>query len=89
MELQTKKEQPLNGLLQENNNYGTRNERISKAKINGKKSKKVLQFTLDGKFIREWPSTAECGRNGFAQSAVARCCRGELPHYKGFLWKYS
>lgn len=73
----------------ENNNYGTRNERISKTKINGKKSKKVLQFTLDGKFIREWPSTAECGRNGFCQSGVAACCRGKLPHYKGFIWKYS
>ena len=72
-----------------NNNYGTRNERISKAKINGKKSKKVLQFTLDRKFIREWPSTAECGRNGFCQSGVAACCRGKLPHYKGFIWKYS
>ena len=51
--------------------------------------KRVLQYTLDGEFIREWESTRECGRNGFNQGAVAACCRGELPHYKGFRWEYK
>ena len=74
---------------EENNNYATRNERISKANTNGKLSKRVLQFTLDGEFIREWPSTRECGRNGFHQGNVAACCRGELKQYKGFLWMYK
>ena len=54
-----------------------------------KLSKIVLQFTLDGEFIREWPSTKECGRNGFNQSSVAACCRGELKQYKGFKWQYA
>ena len=72
----------------ENSNHGTRNERIAKAMTNGKLSKKVLQFTLDGEFVREWESTNECGRNGFNQGAVAACCRGEKPHYKGFRWMY-
>ena len=80
----------------ENNDYGTRNERagkaISKAKkgiINGKLSKRVLQLSLTGELIREWPSTQECGRNGFNQSAVCKCCNGKLSHYKGFLWMYA
>lgn len=77
----------------ENNNYGTRNERAGATnkivQINGKGSKPVLQLSLSGELIREWPSTAECGRNGFNQGAVAACCRGELPHYKGFLWMYA
>ena len=76
-----------------NINYGTRNERagkaISKAKINGKCSKKVLQFTLDGDFIREWESISECGRNGFDKGAVWRCCNGKLKQYKGFIWRYK
>ena len=72
----------------ENSNHGTRNERIAKANTNGKLSKKVLQFTLDGEFIREYPSIMECSRNGFKQSAVCNCCNGKLPHYKGFLWMY-
>ena len=67
----------------ENNNYGTRNKRMAKTK-----SKKVLQFTLDGVFVREWESTRECGRNGFDNSSVCQCCNGKKPHYKGFKWCY-
>ena len=73
----------------ENNDYGTRTERAAKARINGKKSKKVLQFTLDGEFVREWESTMECGRNGFCQSHVAACCRGERKSHKGFCFMYK
>ena len=72
-----------------NNNYGTVKERIAKTQINDpNKSKRVLQFTLDGIFIREWPSTAECGRNGFCQGSVCQCCNGELKSHKGFKWCY-
>ena len=73
----------------DNINHGTRNERVSKALTNGKKSKRVLQLSLDGDLIKEWPSTRECGRNGFNQGEVAKCCRGEIPHYKGFRWEYE
>ena len=52
-------------------------------------SKTVLQYTLDGELIREWPSTQECGRNGFNQSAVAKCCRGERKTHKGFRFMYK
>ena len=73
----------------DNCNHGTRNERVAKTQINGKTSKKVLQFTLDGEFIREWPSTMECKRNGFNQGNIVSCCNGKLPHYKGFRWEYA
>ena len=73
----------------ENINYGTCIQRRAKTNTNGKKSKPVLQFTLDGEFVREWPSTMECGRNGFKHSGVGACCRGKLPHYKGFKWQYA
>ena len=73
----------------ENSNYATRNERVSKALTNGKLSKRVLQLSLSGELIKEWESTHECGRNGFDQGNVSRCCNGKLPHYKGFLWMYA
>jgi len=73
----------------DNCNHGTRNERIAKANTNGIRSKRVLQLSLSGELIREWESTNECGRNGFNQSAVAKCCRGEKPQYKGFKWCYA
>lgn len=77
----------------DNCNHGTRNERIAKANkiahTNGKLSKKVLQLSLSGELIKEWPSAAECGRNGFDFSAVAKCCRGELKTHKGFRFMYK
>ena len=73
----------------ENSNHGTRNKRIFEKTTNGKCSKKVLQLSLSGDLIREWPSTKECGRNGFYSSAVSACCRGERKTHKGFLWMFA
>ena len=67
-----------------NCNHGTRNERSAKAR-----SKRVLQLSLDGELIREWDSTRECGRNGFCQSHVSACCRGEEKTHKGFCFMYK
>ena len=83
-----KDENPLNNVVSNlewctssyNINYGTRNEKISK---------KVLQYDLEGNFIREWVSTRECGRNGYNYSSVAACCRGKRKKYKGFIFKYK
>ena len=73
----------------ENINWGTGVERSAESK-----SKCVLQFTLDDKFVREWTSTMECGRHGFKQSAVSECCRNCYLRegnniYKGFIWMFA
>ena len=82
-----------------NTNYGAslekrafnsrRNKRIGKSNTNGKRSKPVLQYTLDGQFVKEWSSTMECDRNGYRQGNVAACCRGKLKKYKNFIWRYK
>lgn len=72
-----------------NTNFGNRNKRIAEKNTNGKLSKKVYQYTLDGQFVREWESTAECDRNGFDHGNVAACCRGKLKKYKDFIWRYK
>ena len=72
-----------------NQNFGSRNERISKTKTNGKTSKKVLQFSKSGEFIREWESTRECERKGFDHSGVMKCCKGKLKSHKGYIWRYK
>ena len=64
-------------------------EEQKKKMRNDKRSKKVLQFTLSGEFIREWPSVMECGRNGFDKSHVAACCNGKQKSHKGFIFKYK
>ena len=67
-----------------NVNYGSRNKRAAE-----KLSKIVLQYDLNGNFIKEWKSIRECYRNGFCSQHVAACCRGELKTYKGFIWRYK
>lgn len=85
----------------ENSNWGTRNQRHAKKQKgikrpdiaqklkNGKRSKCVYQYTLDGVLVKIWPSTMECERNGFYHGAVSKCCNGKLKQYKGFIWKYK
>ena len=73
----------------ENSNHGTRTERIAKANTNGIRSKPVLQLSLSGELIREWPSIGECSRNGFSKGNVLACCNGKIPHYKGFRFMYK
>ena len=72
-----------------NNSYGTHNQRRAEAQ-----SKPVIQLTLDGRFVREWPSIMKCGRNGFNQGAVSACCRNCYMRegnniYKGYRWQYK
>lgn len=71
----------------ENSNYGSRNERMSKAK-----SKQVGAFK-NGELIMIFSSTKEAGRNGFHQSGISACCRNCFSRegnnsYKGFQWRY-
>ena len=65
------------------------NPNTIKKHINGKNSKQILQYTISGEFVREWPSSSECDRNGFDNSSVIKCCRGKLKQFKGFKWKYK
>ncbi len=73
-----------------NNNYGTRTKRAAKALRNHvKKSKPVLQYTLDGELVREWPSARECERNGFESKNISACCLGKRKSHKGFVWCFK
>ena len=73
-----------------NNNYGSRiNKTISKTK-NGVLSKPVIQYSLDGIFVAEYPSTAEIKRQyGFNCGNISSCCNGKQKTAYGFKWKYK
>ena len=74
----------------ENTNYGTGIERRSKKQINGKKSKPVLQFTLDNILVKEYPSIRQAEREtGFNQAYIVKCCKGNRKQAYGFKWKYK
>ena len=53
-------------------------------------SKKILQFTKSGEFIREWPSMAAIYRElGIRQGNIFSCCRGKRNYAGGYIWKYA
>ena len=80
-----------------NINYGTRTERASKkgsetrtGVFNTKSSKPVIQYSLSGDYICEYPSACEIERlYGYDVSYICKCCRGEKNKAYGFVWKYK
>lgn len=77
----------------ENNNFGTRNIRISKSMTNNTKISKYVGAFKDGKLVMTFPSTNEANRQGFNKGNVAACCRNCYLRegnnvYKGFEWRY-
>ena len=75
----------------ENCNWGTHNERVAKKMTNRKDlSKPVLQFTLDGILIKEYPSINQVERElGFDQGNIVKCCNGKYKQMYGYIWKYA
>ena len=72
-----------------NNNYGTHNERMAKA-LTKALSKPVLQYTLDGKFVAEYPSLTEVGKQtGYGISHISKCCLGKQKTAYGYVWRYK
>ena len=71
-----------------NNNYGTRQERVSKS---NKLCKPVLKFDLKGNFIKKYHSMSEAARqNGVkSTSSIMECCKGKISQTKGFVYKYE
>ena len=56
--------------------------------------KPVMQFRLDGTYVRTVPSVYLCDSLGdekgcFARNSVARCARGERNTYRGYYWIYK
>lgn len=75
-----------------NCNYGSRKNALSK---------KVIQETLKGEFIKEWNSTREIEDIlGYSNTSISSCCRGYVKDYHsnkvypvhqayGYKWKYK
>lgn len=53
--------------------------------------KPVLQYTLDGKFIQEFPSQKEAARAVNVKSSwhIGDCCKGNIKTVKGYIWRYK
>ena len=73
-----------------NNNYGTRNEKVSQKLKNNERSKKVYQYSKDLILIKEYPSVSEITRvNNFKRASITKCCNGKCTNAYGFIWSFN
>ena len=70
----------------DNNNYGTRNKRITESL-----SKQVQMFDeKTGELLATFPSINEAWRvTGIYKSGISGCCNGKRKSAGGYVWKYS
>ena len=65
-----------------NHNYGTGNNRGAISR-----KKPILQYDLNGNFIREWPSATDVGKE--VQANIVNCLKGKVKTAYGYTWKYK
>ena len=51
------------------------------------KNKPILQFDLNGNFIREWECAADVGKE--AQTNICYCLKGKTKSAYGYIWRYK
>lgn len=68
-----------------NINYGTRKERVKQ-----KQYKSILQYDLNGNFIKKWNSIKEA-EIFYKTNIISQCCKHKKGYNsaKGFQWKYE
>jgi len=53
-------------------------------------SKPVLQFDLQGNFIKEWKSAVEAKKSlNISNSLISHVCKGHYKQGRGFIWKFK
>lgn len=92
-----KDENPLNNRAENlewcdgayNSKFGTRTDRISRANTNGKKSKRVFQYSITGELVKEWVSVNEVQRQmGWDERNISACCLGKIKTAYNYKWRY-
>lgn len=65
--------------------YGTRVQRIAE-----KNNKPILQFDLEGNFIREWESITQASKElNNSLNNISQCCLGRSRTSKGYIFRFK
>lgn len=58
--------------------------------INIKTKKKVIQYTMDKKFVSEYPSISDAGREtGVNYKNISSVCNGKRNNAGGYIWEFA
>lgn len=98
-EVNHKDENPANNIVENlewctheyNMHYGTLYKRLSSTlQNNSSMSRPVVQYDLEGKFVRVWPSIREVKRslNEKGWKTICDVCKGKAHSAMGFQWRY-
>jgi len=93
----TKKKMSEAKLNKPSNFKGKKHSEESKTKMReakiGKPSNRpktpIIQYDLDGKFIKEWDSITSLINSPFSPHAVRLCCKGKQKQSSGCIWEYK
>ena len=77
--------------------FGKHHSEASKRKMSeasiknpSKVKKTVIQYSMNGEFIAEYPSTREAERQtGCNHQNICYCCKGKYKYSGGYIWKYK
>lgn len=62
----------------------------ARIKMSRKKKVPILQYDLDGNFIREWDGISDAAKALGGYSAnIMRCCQKEFKYAYGYVWRYK
>ena len=68
---------------------GFKHSEETKRKLSELRSKKIIQKTLDGEFIRIWDSAKQAQIElGLHKGNISKCCNGEYKKASGYKWEY-
>lgn len=71
-------------------NKGVKRSENTKRRVAAAKSKPIAQFTVNGEFIRNWPSAVEAYRQtGIDKAHISLVCRNVRKTAGGYIWKFS
>lgn len=79
-----------------NINYGERTSKFvetinTKRKVRPYLYRPVLQYSLNGEFLQEFPSIKAAAQaiNAKNDSGIGLCCRGKYKYAMGYIWRYK
>ena len=75
----------------ENEKHAYKNNLIDKTKLSISHNKPVLQYKLDGKFIKEYKSIKEANDTNpnIHGTSISKCLKGVYKTAGGYIWKYK
>lgn len=53
-------------------------------------AKAIIQYSIDGSFIKEWGSIASAARHlNIGETGIQKCCKGHRCQYKNHIWRFK